>query len=237
MKVTATGHRPQLLSPRNDVVRPFSERHQWLLRTAAHRSLAHLQTIEPIDEVITGGALGWDWAVAEAAYQLHLPYSVYIPHAEHGSRWPEQTVLAYESLLHHAAKIVQCSTQPYAGYLLMRRNRRMLDAGQRVLALWDGRTAGGTYHAVQYARQQQRAVSNAWKLYQHLYQQQVDIYETRCHWCQTSPANADPSIPCETCQADNIKRLPRGHRHWDNSFLRGSERSELFYWPDIEPAT
>ncbi len=48
------------------------------------------------DKVISGMALGFDQAIAEAAYQLKIPYVAAVPFVGQESVWPEEAQIKYK---------------------------------------------------------------------------------------------------------------------------------------------
>jgi len=73
---SGTGHRPQKLGG-------FGRYTTTKLRSIAINAL---DAVRP-KKVITGMALGWDTALAEAALKLHIPYIAAIPFVGQESRW------------------------------------------------------------------------------------------------------------------------------------------------------
>lgn len=145
MIYAGTGHRPDKIFQRD----PYSE--------ANHRKLVGfirgqfvLLRLDP-DEVISGMALGWDIALAQACAELGIPFAAYVPFKGQESKWPKVSRDRYTSLLDRAGRVVVVCEGGYAAWKMQRRNERMCDDCEGVLALWDG-SAGGTGNFVEYAR-------------------------------------------------------------------------------------
>lgn len=149
MIVAATGHRPDKLGGYGDDTRIR-------LRGLARSYLADLQ----ITEAVSGMALGWDQAFAEAAIELSIPLTAAVPFEGQERRWPADSRKRYSLLIAKANAVHVVS--PYPGIRAMQlRNEWMVDRADRVCALWDG-SWGGTFNALQYARKIGRPCDNLW---------------------------------------------------------------------------
>ena len=123
---------------------------------------AQLRLLEP-SLVITGMALGWDMALAEAADRLGVPYVAAVPFPSQADRWPDYDRRRYETILNRAEEVFLISEfMVSAAYET--RNRWMIDRADKVLAFWDGSLNGGTANAVRYARKKHVPLVNAWGL-------------------------------------------------------------------------
>ncbi len=112
--------------------------------------------------VISGMALGWDTALATAAVQLGIPFDAYIPFEGQESRWPTPARRRYQELLARAARIVVVCPGGYSREKLQRRNERMVDDADHLLALWSG-APGGTRDCLVYAELRGRTHENLWR--------------------------------------------------------------------------
>lgn len=100
--------------------------------------------------VISGMALGWDMALAEAALILELPLTAAVPFPAQPDLWSDAEKRRYEGILARAEKVVFLSEfKTLSAY--ERRNRWMIDNADIVLAYWDGSLNGGTANAIRYA--------------------------------------------------------------------------------------
>lgn len=98
-----TGHRPQRLGL------TYSERDRRLL---ARFALTTLGTCCDLDAtLLTGMALGWDQACAEAAQSLDMPYIAAVPFEGQESTWPEEAQRRYRQLIDSAALVVTIGTR------------------------------------------------------------------------------------------------------------------------------
>src|SRR4051812_20202998 len=89
--VAGTGHRPQGLNPFDHTDRKFGfgeEAHNALL-DVARESLAQLKADNPDKEItlISGAALGWDQALAEAALEAEMHVIAAVPHEGQEKTW------------------------------------------------------------------------------------------------------------------------------------------------------
>lgn len=120
-----------------------------------------LTGIPKSDSVITGGAQGWDSALALACIKLKIPYEVAIPFPEQDSKWPTDSKIIYQKILANAASTkVICDGYSKAAFIY--RDRYMVDNCTDVLALWDGSPKGGTWHTVNYANKLGKSINNFW---------------------------------------------------------------------------
>lgn len=154
-KLTVTGHRPDQLGGYNH------DTHLALLETA-RQSLVKLDP----ELVITGMALGWDQAIAEAAIELNIPFIAAVPFIGQEQAWKAIKVRErYREILKHAQEVKIVSEGGYHPYKMIVRNNWMVDqlgSDDGILALWNGRQEGGTYACIQYARSQGFTFYNVW---------------------------------------------------------------------------
>lgn len=148
--MAATGHRPDKLGGYT------SEVAYKLHRLALDELKAHWP-----DLVITGMALGWDTAVAEAALDLQIPFIAAVPFRGQQSAWPFASQDRYNHLLKKAHEIVVVCEGGYAAWKMQRRNEYMVDRATEILALWNG-TPGGTGNCIDYANRCRKPVHNVW---------------------------------------------------------------------------
>lgn len=149
--VAGTGHRPQKLGGFGPDIgrRLLALVMPWL---AENRP----------DEVISGMALGYDQALAEAAIHLGIPVTAAVPFDGQEARWPDAARARYRSILAKASRLVVVSPGGYAAAKLFTRNEWMVDQCTMLLALFDGSPAGGTAAAIDYAQRRQKPIENLW---------------------------------------------------------------------------
>lgn len=151
MMLAATGHRLKRLGG-------YDQHTKDKVYRVAHDAL---EVLSPTT-VISGMALGWDMAVAQAALDLKIQLFAYVPFEGQEKMWPVESQIYYRMLVDRAAARKVCSTGGYAAYKMHIRNEKMINDADEVLALWDGVKGGGTYAAVQYARGKQKRIHNVW---------------------------------------------------------------------------
>ena len=158
MILSGTGHRPSSLPGK------YSARTTKALYDTA---LAALKELNPT-LVFSGGALGWDTALAIASYDLGVPYVVASPFVGQESKWPTQSQKQYQKLLSYAQEVVVVSKGGYSASKMQRRNEYLVDHCDKVVALYNG-SKGGTQNCLLYANKQGKPVINAWNAFLHLY--------------------------------------------------------------------
>jgi uncharacterized phage-like protein YoqJ len=150
MIIAGTGHRPDKLGGYDphtmNQVFQFAER--------------VLSANKPT-EVISGMALGWDMALAQAAVNLGIPFRAYIPFVGQEQVWPSATRLYYKALLARAQETKICSTGGYTKASMQIRNQNMVDDCDVVAALWNG-SDGGTSNCLSYAMFVGKPYINYW---------------------------------------------------------------------------
>lgn len=156
MIICGTGHRPDKLGG-------YSK--------AAHAQLVQIAwdwlrvRRKDITCVITGGALGWDQALAEAARRLRIPYTMAIPFEGFENKWPDESQLYLHYLCDNATDVVFVCEAGYAPWKMQKRNEWMVNESELVLAMWNG-TDGGTANCVRYAEKLNRPITNLWERYE-----------------------------------------------------------------------
>lgn len=150
MIVAVTGHRLDKLGGYNHEVQ--------------HNLLEFAKIVLPLlkpTKIISGMALGWDQAVAEAAIELGISFVAAVPFVGQESIWPLESQTKYNMLIEHASEIRIISDGGYAAYKMQVRNKWMVDNSERLFALWDG-SSGGTANCVRYAEQKMKPITNVW---------------------------------------------------------------------------
>lgn len=148
--IAATGHRPDKLGGYGDDV---ADR----LRDLA---AAHIAERKPIS-FISGMALGWDMACAEASLGLGVPLIAAIPFKGQEKGWPPDSQKRYHAILGRAARIETIAQFPSAR-AFQRRNEWMVKTATEIVALWNG-TNGGTRNCVIYANKRCVPIVNLWE--------------------------------------------------------------------------
>lgn len=147
--VAGTGHRPDKLGG-------FSSQVEGRLEALASAALARFKP----DVVISGMALGWDWALAEASLKAGIPLIAAIPFVGQERRWQQESQRRYAEILAKAVVVI-VSPGGYSHKAMQVRNEWMVDRCHRLLALWDG-SSGGTANCINYAVTVNRPYHNLW---------------------------------------------------------------------------
>lgn len=153
MKIAATGHRP----PRLGLDYSTQSRKRLFCFVADY--------LEGLGEVtlITGGAQGFDQAVAHAAQILGLPYIMAVPFDGQESKWPEEAKRFYRDLVASAQSVYVVSPGGYANWKFIARDKWMVDNADMIIALRDSKPEkSGTGITVDYAQKQGKTVVNLW---------------------------------------------------------------------------
>jgi uncharacterized phage-like protein YoqJ len=155
--IAGTGHRPPRLGLGYD---PESNR---LLTGFATQALGTYVFAGNVTAVISGGAQGWDQALAHAAIRLGIPLTVAVPFEGQESKWPAAGRKRYLAILAKAKEVVVVSQGGYANHKFYARDQWMVDHANLVLALLDGKPQrSGTRLTVEYANGRGVPVVNGW---------------------------------------------------------------------------
>lgn len=151
LTVGVTGHRPDKLGG-------YSQEVKDRLREFAKMQL---QAIQPA-QVITGMALGWDQAVAQACVDLGYSWWAFIPFAGQERKWPAETQSYYHDLLSKATGVKTICEGEYAPWKMIKRDEAVVQSCWILLALYNG-TPGGTHKTVEFAKELRRITHNCWE--------------------------------------------------------------------------
>lgn len=115
--------------------------------------------------VISGGALGWDQAIAKASIALNIPLVLAIPCNGYSDKWPWQSQEVLDNLINKACHVELVSPGPYATWKLFQRNQWMVDQlvsrDDVLLALYNG-SSGGTSSCLDYASRANVHINHVW---------------------------------------------------------------------------
>jgi uncharacterized phage-like protein YoqJ len=151
--VSVTGHRPDKLGGYSDAV-------YFQLLSFAEKSLLNIKP----DRVISGMALGWDQAIAEAAAKLKIPFWAAIPFKGQECKWPVKSQDKYHRLLSSAERSIIVCDGSYCASKMQKRNEWMVNNSDLLVALWNG-ASGGTANCVAYAKHVNKDMINLWEQY------------------------------------------------------------------------
>ena len=156
-----TGHRPERLPWGSDE----SDARCAALRTLIQRAVTQA-CADGFDAFLCGMARGCDMYFAEAVLAARETFpqirlTAMIPCPTQPDAWLEAERARYARLL--AACDAVCVLEPvYSDGCMLRRNRAMVDAAERVITVYDGGAAGGTAAAVRYAQRRGRELVRLW---------------------------------------------------------------------------
>lgn len=155
VSIALTGHRPSKLDG-YDLTTPFyAALRERLLTIAVAAVLEARDRCEGV-ELHSGMALGADTVWAQVICDLkdfygdEVRFVAHVPFPGQPDRWPEASQGVYRSLLERADEVRTYGNE-YTAAVMQLRNARMIDAADRLVAVFDGVDAGGTANAVRYA--------------------------------------------------------------------------------------
>jgi len=155
MIIAGTGHRPKFCPCK------YKENHPWLLDLKDRLALSMLAN--KVTHVISGMAIGWDTWLAQVALELEIPVWAYVPFKGQGGNWPSSSRKEYERILANS-EIVTFLADEYDKDVFLARDRAMvLDCDEVFSLLNPEAKSGGTYYTVQYAKKQDRPITNFWR--------------------------------------------------------------------------
>lgn len=156
--VAFTGHRPEALPFGADMDSDSYYDFELVLWKVIDQSIA-----AGYDTFYCGGARGVDLVCGEiiAANKLsglrYLKLICAIPFKQQADKWSYLWRLRYQEVLKAADRIKLISPEYHRG-CYHARNRYMVDNADRVIAVYDGSSSGGTAYTVDYARKQGKEI-------------------------------------------------------------------------------
>lgn len=148
MIICFTGHRPNKLPGGYNV----PNKYYIALCSIAKKYLLQLKP----EKCISGMAQGWDIWMANLCINMKIPLIAAVPCQGQEKMWPEKSQKIYRRLLEKSTEVVMVHDGPYSAKTMLDRDEWMVDRADKVLALYNGDTFGGTYHTVKYARKQNK---------------------------------------------------------------------------------
>lgn len=145
-----TGHRPKKFTFQ------YNERHPDCLKI---KNLIERETEKAIqkgyDYFISGMAIGVDIWAAETVLKLkekypHIQLEAAIPCANQERTWPTSSQQRYQNILTQADVVHYVSQEAYQPYLMIERDKYMVNKSSLLIAVFDG-SKGGTKHTFDYA--------------------------------------------------------------------------------------
>lgn len=112
------------------------------------KRLIEMAQSEGVNHFYCGMALGTDTMAAQLLIQLRLEWTAAIPFKTQYAQWAREDQIEYFRLLAHADnRIILYPEYKESSY--HERNQYMIDNSQLCLAIYDGRTTGGTKSVVE----------------------------------------------------------------------------------------
>jgi hypothetical protein len=163
--IAGTGHRPGKLGP--GPFGGYSDATFDKLVGLAQNWLGGTTFKFPV-YVLSGMALGWDQALAQATINIRkfagadlFLLGCVIPCATQPKKWPSTCQERWQRILDQADDVCTISEE-YHNRCMQDRNEFMVDRATRILALYDGSRAGGTANCIRYANERGVPVTNLW---------------------------------------------------------------------------
>ena len=150
MVIAGTGHRPNKLGGYGDDV------YRQLVTLARSALIEYKPTL-----VISGGALGWDTALASAAHMEKIPFNIAVPFHGQDKMWPPASKARYAKMISLANEVIVVSEGDFSARKMQIRNEWMVNHCDTLLALWDG-SNGGTANCIKYAQSIGHPIINLW---------------------------------------------------------------------------
>lgn len=158
-KMCGTGHRPSRLGL------GFDGASASFLKKFVVNQLEYIQF--PLDGIlISGGALGWDMAIAEAAVEMGLRLWLALPFEGFGSNWNKTQQQSFSLLKSKSEKIIIVCDGEFSNNKYFYRDVFMVECCNEILANFDGKKHGGTYWTLEYAKEREKPVYNTYSSYQ-----------------------------------------------------------------------
>lgn len=105
------------------------------------------------DEFRCGMAVGTDMYFAEQVLAHNYPLIAFLPFKGYEDMWPKAQKEQLKALLAKAAQVKYVSEPPYYPWKMILRDKVMVQDTSLVLSVWDGRTEGGTFKTIEYAKE------------------------------------------------------------------------------------
>lgn len=159
MIIVGTGHRPPKITFKGQ------NAYQGICFEALQSFLViQLKKYKKIHGIISGMALGFDQALAEAGIELGIPVIAAVPCYGQESLWNIRDQVRYARLIKKSKKVILVTNKNYNKYAMLRRNKWMvnkLGVKDILLALHDG-SEGGTFNCIRYATGKKKTIVNLW---------------------------------------------------------------------------
>jgi uncharacterized phage-like protein YoqJ len=156
MIITGIAHAPEQLKERSSI--PSGE----LIYLAKLALLEYKAT-----HLITSLEPGWEQALAKAAIEMEIPFTVAIPFIGRDADWDREARLQYLDLLARAHEVYRVSDH-YSENAMLDCYHWRVDRADTVLALWEYEFCGDIFAAMNYAMNCDKTAVNLWQEWTHL---------------------------------------------------------------------
>jgi hypothetical protein len=157
MIITGISNRPTLIHERSEL--PSAE-----LVLLAHYGLKEYEATH----LVTTLSPGWEQALAKAARELDIPYTVAIPYPGRDQEWKGESSIRYYELMARASEVYQVSdVESEASRLDC--HIWMADRSDHILALWNYEFYGDIFQLIDYGIKKGIKVTNLWQDWESLY--------------------------------------------------------------------
>jgi len=157
VKITGIAHPPEWLHERSNTASPELV---FLAKKALKEYCA--------THLITSLAFGWEQALAKAANELKIPFTVALPFPGRDLEWNKEDRGVYYEMLAKAAEVYQVS-DCYSENAILESHFWRVDRADIILALWDYEFRGNTFNTIDYGLKLGKEVVNLWKDWYSLY--------------------------------------------------------------------
>lgn len=156
MKIAFTGHRPNKLGGYDDSKNFREKFNSFVTEILKHDDIMNSFRQHNL-YFITGMALGVDTWSAKLAIDYRIPYFAFVPFFGQEKVWPKDSQDDYHYLLKNAFRVINVCKPGYAHWKMQRRNEKMVDFCNLLIAVWDG-SHGGTMNCIKYAEKVKKKI-------------------------------------------------------------------------------
>lgn len=152
-----TGHRPKAFPFGYDETHPDCKRIKKRLKKEIKAMFK-----KGVNIFISGAAMGVDMWAMEAVLELKkrepsVKLVAAVPFRGQADRWSADMRERYQALLAKCDKVA-CFSEAYRPDCYHERDRRMVDAADHLIAVYNGSSEGGTAYTVAYAKEKGRSI-------------------------------------------------------------------------------
>jgi hypothetical protein len=121
-----------------------------------------------VTHLITSLSPGWEQALAEAANEVEIPYTVALPYSGRDQAWKGEARIRYYDLLTRAYEVYQVS-DIYSENAMLECHYWMVERVDLILTLWSFEFSGETFMVIDYGIKKGIKVTNLWRDWEALY--------------------------------------------------------------------